>query len=233
MALFSGGCGQQLASVVLGPVPTVVPPTDPLTPGPSPDSFPLQVAYKLLLADGRNEILLASNACSGQATIRYQTSVPDLYEGIMGFSTTQTITFNATQCSVLALPLDKTFHVDARYAPIGESFAARDYGVLTGAIVDLPSTIRLSDTMTYATLRMYTDSTRSVPAGSRLLSYAAEMDTISTLLLALTARDFDNAGALKRTRTDRFRLRGNGTMSLRAIDYQDHSTGQVLNLRAP
>lgn len=191
----------------------------------------MRVAYQSWFKDERVEFFNASGACTGLATAKFEVAVPAEFEGINGFQATQTITFASPACTALNLPLDMTRHVDARYAPIGESFAGRDYAVLSGAVTDLPVTIRLFDTLNYANLLLFSDRTKSVPMGSRSLSFAAEVDTVSTVLLAFTARDFDNAGTLKRTRTDQYRLFGNGYMTLRAIDFQDNSTGLSLSLR--
>ncbi len=191
----------------------------------------MRVAYQYWFKNERVEFFNASGACTGLATAKFEAEVPAEFEGINGFKATQTITFALPACTALNLPLDMTRHLDANYAPIGESFAGRDYAVLSGVVADLPLTIRLFDTLNYANLLLFSDHTKSVPIGSRSLSVAAEVDTVSTVLLVFTARDFDNAGILKRTRTDKYRLFGNAYMTIRAIDFQDNTTGLSLSLR--
>ena len=211
-----------------GPVGPSAP--SPFAPGPDTEPVPLRVGFQALVKQQRTHIMNARGACTGIAKLVIDATAAADFEGINGFKAGESLTFDTPGCSALNIAGSLTRFYDMNYAPTGESTPGKVYAQIQGAGVPLPLTVQLGDNAPYATFNLFADSTKAVNTGTRVLSYLVEQETIRTVLIGLMARDYDPSGKLLRTRTDHYRLAGNGQMELRSIDFLENVTGESVQL---
>ena len=212
-------------------------PNDPSGPaefalGPYLEPLPLRVGFQSLIARNRAHSLNVRGACTGIAKLVVDPTTPAVFEGVAGFLAVESITFDTPSCTALNIGGATTRYYDANYAPIGESFPGQAYARFQVMGAPLPLIVRLGDNATYATFDLYVDGSKAIVAGTRVLSYLIEQDTVKTVFIGFLTKDYNNAGQLKKTRIDRYRLYGNGELQLRSIEFQENTTGfsvQLLN----
>ena len=148
---------------------TETPPTPTTTP--STLSFALNAGYDARIAGGATDNFNLSGSCSGTAAIAIAAATPSTFEGVTGYAAGQVSTVNFSNCSPQTSSATGTTYYNASYVPIGLSVIGGEYSKFESAPTDLPSSVKLGDTATFATLTTYADSTKVVPTGKRVLSY--------------------------------------------------------------
>lgn len=192
-------------------------------------SFPLQAANKSRVITGAVDNFSISGSCTGTATITNAQAVPAVFEGTSGFAGTQTITLNFTSCNQVSTAGTGTQYYDQNYTILGFNFQGEEYGKIVSNMPQIPTSVKVGDTAVFATINTYTDSTKAVPKGQRLLSYVIESDTANTAIANLITKGYNTSGQLLYTNQTRYRLSSDASLTTISIDLQ-YSTTSTLHL---
>lgn len=190
-------------------------------------SFPLQAGYRTRVAAGSADSFTISGTCSGTATITTSATSPATFEGVSGYSSGQTATINFTNCTPASNAVTGTLYHDASYTPLGSSIPGVEYTKFQTAPPPLPTTVKVGDTAVYATVTVYTDSTKATLTGQRQLSYVVEADSASTAFVILITRSYNTANQLLFTSQSKYRIASDGTLTIFTIDVQYSTTSTV------
>ena len=76
----------------------------------------------------------------------------------------------------------------------------------------------------YATVTVYSDSTKTTTTGQRQLSYVVESDSASTAFVTLITKSFNTANQLLFTQQSKYRIAADGTLNIVTIDVQYSTT---------
>ena len=187
-------------------------------------SFSLQAGYKARVQAGAADNFAVSGTCSGTATITTSGTSASTFEGVAGFSSSQTETLNLTNCVPATIAVTGTSYFDANYTPLGGSILGVEYTKFQVVPPALPTSVKVGDTAVYATLIIYTDSTKTTTTGQRQLSYVVAADSSTTALITLITRSYNNANQLLFTQQSTYRIAGDGTLTIVTIDVQYSTT---------
>jgi hypothetical protein len=190
----------------------------------STSSFPLQSGYSARLAAGATDNLTVSGSCAGTATMTTAAATAATFEGIVGYAVSQTVTTALTGCALSSGAVSGTAYFDSAYAPLGSSIIGVVYATFVTVPPPLPAAVTVGATAVLATLTTYTDSTKTVTTGQRVLSYVIEADTANTAIVNLIARDYNASNQLLATQQTRLRIAANGTLTMVSIDVQYSTT---------
>lgn len=193
----------------------------------STNSFSLLAGYTTLVAGGATDNFTISGTCAGTATITDAPAVASSFEGIAGFASASTLTFTFTNCTPASGAETSTTFYDANYTPLGTSTPGTDYAKFQTVPPPLPASVKVGDTAAYGTLIEYTDSSKAVTTGTRILSYVIEADTATTAIVNLISKSYDNTSQLLGTQQTRYRIAANGTLSMVSIDIQLSTTSTL------
>jgi hypothetical protein len=80
--------------------------------------------------------------------------------------------------------------------------------------------VTVGSTGTIGTENLYTNSTKSIAAGTQVLSYVIETDTANTAIVNLIIRSFNTSNALTLTQQHRYRIAVTGPLTYISIDIQ-------------
>ncbi len=196
-------------------------------PMPSTSSFPLRAGYTALVSAGETNNFAISGTCAGTATITDAAATPSIFEGVAGFASTGTATFSLTNCTPASIATSSTTYYDANYIPLGVSTPGEEYAKFETVPPPFPTSIMVGDTAIYGTLILYTDSSKAVTTGTRLLSYVVEADTVDTAIINLISKRYDNAAQLLGTQQTRYRIATNGALTIVSIDIQFSTTSST------
>ena len=187
-------------------------------------SFPLQAGFRARVAGGSTDNFTVSGTCTGTATFTNGAASASAFEGVSGFAATQTATVNFTNCSPATNAVSATGYYDASYTPLGSSTPGVEYAKFLTAPPPLPASVKVGDTAVYATLTTYTDSTKSVTTGQRILSYVIEADTANTAVGNLITKGYNASSQLLYTQQARYRIAADGTLTAVSVDIQYSTT---------
>lgn len=183
-------------------------------------SFPLQAGYRARVAGGSTDNFTVSGTCTGTATFTNGAATASAFEGVSGFAVAQTVTESFTNCTPATIALSGTGYYDGSYSPLGSSIPGVEYTKFLTAPPPLPASVKVGDTAVYATLTTYTDSTKSVTTGQRVLSYVVEADTANSAIGNLITKGYNASGQLLSTQQARYRIAADGTLTVVSIDIQ-------------
>ena len=213
MAACGGGGGD--------PPATVSPPVD--------MTFALQAGYQARVVSGAtNDFTVVAGNCNGTARISTAAATPSTFETVPGVSSAQVSTLNFTNCAPATTTVTGTTYYNATFVPIGSSVVGGEGAKFSVLPTDLPASVKVGQTGTFATLTTYTDSTFNVPTGKRVLSYEIKADTATTAITNIVTRSYDQVNLLA-TETLTYRMAENGTLTLTLFDVQ-FSTTSTLHL---
>jgi len=185
----------------------------------STNTFPLQGLQNRVIS-GTTENFTVEDACTGTATIASSAPVPDTFEGIQGYSATQTASAKFSNCVPSTSTVSVTNHYDANYTLIGTTSTGGEYIRYATAPPALPATGKVGDKGTIVTLDKYTSSNLSFHTGKRVISYEIEPDTATTAIFDLITQDYDSNDVLAITEHSLYRMAANGNLTLLYIDVQ-------------
>lgn len=171
--------------------------------------FPLQAAYKSFFINGYTQAFTISGSCSGSVVLRSARAVSASFEGFSGYDSVVVNDFNAPSCGLTGTGAATHQYVDAEHRLLGFSVDANGgYGVYETPVT-LPVFVRVGETGALGRQQLYTDSSRTVPTGTRQLSYAIVGETNSTAVVQFIAQNYDMLGRLLSTQTTAYRLGSN------------------------
>jgi hypothetical protein len=191
-------------------------------------SFPLQTGWKALIANGYTNTFTISQDCSGTATLIQTRPSAATFEGVAGLASVLTTTLAYTNCTPASAVQTETDYYDTNYVTRGFSVSGANYGIFRAAPI-IPTTVKVGDTATLGTEDVYTNSSKTAGAGTRVISYVIEPDTASTAVLNITARDYDIGANLISTEQDRYTMDQFGALTYKSIDLQ-FATPSTLHL---
>ena len=194
---------------------------------PATTTFTLNSAYRARLIAGGTENFTVSGTCSGTATLVATVPASLTFEGIAGFSVTETNTLQLTNCSPSTLVLTEIAYLDSNYSPIGATQPGVDYARFSTAATPLPATVKVGDTGIIVSLNTFTDATKTVLTGRRDISYVIEPDTASTAVVNITSRSYNASGLPLLVQQTRYRMDATGNLVLVSIDAQYSTTSTI------
>jgi hypothetical protein len=209
---------------------------DAMTPAPGvrpTTAFALAAGYKARIASGATDNFNLSGSCTGTATISTAAAAPATFEGVTGYSSAQASSVNFTNCAPATSSATGSTYYNASYATIGLSIVGGEYASFAAPPSDLPVAVKVGDTADIATLTTYTNSTKTVAKGRRVLSYVIEGDTNTTAIVNLITRSYDLGNVLLSTEQSRYHVAENGTLTRGTIDVQFSSTSTLHLLYTP
>ena len=187
-------------------------------------SFPLQTGYKARVSSGAIDSFSISGTCAGSATFTTSAATAATFEGVVGYSATTTATVNFTNCTPATAAVTSTGYYDSNYTPLGSSTPGVEYAKFLTAPPALPASVKVGDTAVFATLTVYSDSTKATVTGQRLLSYVIEADTATTAVANLITKAYNTSSQLLFTQQSRYRIAADGTLTVISIDVQYSTT---------
>ena len=208
----------------------------PSAPVASTNTFPLLDGLQKRIKAGASDKFTVEDFCTGTSTITYSTPVADTFEGVPGYSVTQTATATYTNCAPSPITVTVTNHYDANYTLIGTTSAGGQYVSFVPPVPPaLPASVKVGDTGTMVSMNMFTSSTKTIQTGKRVLTYQIEPDTASTAIFDLTTQDFGSNGAVTITEHSLYRMAADGTLTLLYIDvkYSPPDNRHLLYVRVP
>lgn len=212
-----GGGGSAVAPVDTGVVTSTL-------------SFPIASAWGAMIANGMTKSFTISGTCSGTLSL---TATPALggatFEGVAGrLSSVHTTTGTLTNCTPASLASNTTWYYDSNYIPLGTSTVGGDYGVYQTPPT-VPPTALVGATGVVGTMTYFTDSSKSVSAGTQVTSYVIEAETANTAILNLVSKNYNVANVLTHTEQDRYRVTSTGAAVIISMDSQ-YANGSTTRL---
>ncbi len=195
--------------------------------------FALLQAYKARLIAGSTERFTVTGSCNGTATLTETAPAPTNFEGNTVQATTQTALLNLTNCTPATSVVTGTNYYDVNYLLLGAATPGQEYANVTGTTVALPAQVQVGDAGTLATLNLYTDNTKSVATGRRVLGFVIEAESASTAVVNFTALTYNTSGQLLSTQQARYRMDANGGLKLLRIDLQNATTSDLQLVYTP
>jgi hypothetical protein len=187
-------------------------------------NFPLLNAYKSRVNSGATDSFSVSGTCSGSATLVSGAASTGTFEGVAGLNAGQTFSANFTNCTPTSSAVTSTNYYDSSYAPLGSIIPNTEYSRYQALPQGIPSTVKVGDTAVLATLDVYTNSTKAVKTGQRVVSYVVEQDTSNSVFVTLITRSFNTSNQLLFTQQSKYRLSDVGTLTIVSIDVQYSTT---------
>lgn len=191
-------------------------------------SFPLRGAYQTLVSQSEINSFSISGTCTGSATETRSAATAATFEGAAGVSTTTTLTGTYSNCTPASFASTSISYYDTNYKPVGSENLGTDYAVYSTN--DLPTSVKVGDTAQFATVDVYSSSTKQVRNGTRVLSYTVEADSSSTAIVNLIAKGYNAYNQLLYTQQSRYRINSSGQLSIvsRDIQYSTTSTSHMV-----
>lgn len=204
---------------------------------PAAATFALDAGYRSRVASGSTENFDLSGSCTGTARIATAAATVGSFEGVSGFAASQVSTINFVNCLPATNTATGTTYYNASYVPIGLSIAGGEYSRFEAPPAPSPAvfpvSVRVGDTGTLSTSVTYTDSTKAVATGKRVVSYGVEDDTATTAVANIITRSYDLGNQLLATQQSRFRMAADGSLTLRSIDVQFSTTSSIRLIYTP
>lgn len=202
-----GGGGGGGGSGVAGPVA-------------STNTFDVLSGWRRLVSAGWTKTFSVSGTCSGSFTITSgAVSTPATFEGVTALSGTDVSSFSWTGCTPASGSTTSVDYYDSNYVPKGRIVQGVDYGVwLTPQT--LPSNARVGDVSIIGTLTLYTNSSKTTPAGREDSTLVIEADSATTAIANLISKSYDAAGNLEYTQQNRYRIAADGSLTPISFDVQ-------------
>jgi hypothetical protein len=182
-------------------------------------SAPAQAAIRAYAQAAVTENYTVGGSCTGTAKITKSATQAGTFEGSSAFVANETLASNLPNCGGASSETQSTFY-DANYDVLGSSFPGEEYVRRTGTVTPLPASVRAGDSGSYATYALFTDATRTVPLGTRTVTWTVEADSASSLVLTLVLRDTTPAGAADGTQRTRYRITTVGVASVASIEFE-------------
>ena len=174
--------------------------------------FPLQTAIKAFISKGSSTTYTISDSCTGTTT--QESTVPTrgaIFENAPALSSTNSKSGTFTNCTPSKFSSSSILYYDSNYEPLGGS-SSNEYAVFRTPPKPLPTSVKLGDTAEYGIQNLFTDSSKTTPAGSIEISYLIELDGNSTnsAIVNFISRNYNPDNQLLQTEQARYRLTTDG-----------------------
>lgn len=197
-------------------------------------SFPVQSAVKNYNQSSPIIRFNVTGSCLGYFYATQGAPVSNTFNGVAGFSLFRTLNqylYNCTPASVVET--DYSYY-DSNYIPLGFLIAsdtatpAAPFGIYL-IPATIPVSVHVGDTGSIGTVTLYTDATKSTPAGTRVETYSVAAETTTTCLFSLVIKNYDVNNNLTFTETDTYRISTAGQALLLKMSIA-YSNGVTLNM---
>jgi hypothetical protein len=186
-------------------------------------SFPLQAAYKALVAAGYSANYTVSGTCTGTANTTTATPVTGTFEGSAALAVTSTLTASFTNCTPASLALPGQNFYDSNYNLLG-TVTSNAYAKFVTPMAPIPALVKAGDTGLLGSETVYTDSTKAVSAGKVDLSYVVATDTATTAMVTLILTSYNASSQPLLTQQVKYRITGDGMLTIVSNDLQFSTT---------
>jgi len=187
-------------------------------------TFPLRSSYQSYVAQASSNNYTISGTCSGSASETNAAAVPATFEGVIGYSSTTTLSGNYGNCTPATFAGTSVSYYDGTYKPIGSVVTGTEYAVI-GSSIDLPATVVVGDTAQFGSADVYSSSSKVTKTGTRVISYVIEPGTNSSnAIINLIARGYNLSNQLLFTQQSRYRLTTAGQLTPVSKDIQYSTT---------
>ena len=191
--------------------------------------YPLLAAYRASLVNGGSETFNVSGSCVGTYTATDKPAVAAVFEGVSGFSTNDTDTWNLANCTFTANAGVTNFYYDASYTLLGYVSSNGTYARAEGT-TPLPQSARVGESGDYTTLVTYSDSTRAARTGHVSYRWAIEDAGGGQGVAVLTSTSHDASGKATGSASARYLLTTDARLLVQGMTIQSFSSGITLNL---
>ncbi|MES1980856.1 MAG: hypothetical protein V4443_00125 [Pseudomonadota bacterium] len=207
-------------------------------------TFPLQSAFKSMIANGRSThtaITISGNCTengtqttlSGNGTLTVASAdTASTFDGTPGFSADATTTLNFyTNCpsSPFNTSATTTNYYDSNYTPLGFETTGSRGVYQTSPPLNIPTSVVVSDTGEIGTITIYTvypDNSQTI-SGTYDWSYVIEADTATTAIVNSVIKNYNNAHTLIFTVQERYRISAAGPL-IPVTTTQDSSSSHLV-----
>jgi hypothetical protein len=192
-------------------------------------NFPLRSGYQALIGQSEVNSFSISGTCTGNATETRSAATSATFEGLPGVSTTTTLTGTYSNCTPASFAGTSVGYYDTNYKPVGSENLGTEYAVYSTSS-DLPTSVKVGDTAQFATVDVYSSSTKQVRNGTRVLSFTVEADSSSTAIVNLIAKGYNASNQLLYTQQSRYRINTSGQLTAvsKDIQYSTTSTSRMV-----
>ena len=191
-------------------------------------TYPLKSAYQNRVINGvtlENYTAAVGIYCSGTATVAITKPAAATFEGVVGFSTIESDIATLPNCTPSMLGINTTTYFDTNYTPLGFTVPGTTYGGVA-AQTPLPTTVSVGASGVYTTLNLFTDSTKTVSAGTMALSYQVLPDNSTTAFVKLIATTSSPTSGVIATQTSTYTIGASGVLTPVTVDVlQNTATG--------
>jgi hypothetical protein len=212
-----GGGGGGSATPAAGPVA-------------STNAFNLQSGYAALVSAGYSKTFTLSGTCTGTFTLTTgAASTSTTFEGSAAVSGNEAATATLIGCTPSSIASTGTRYFNSSYAPLGFNFpSGNGYGIYATVPV-ITTNAHVGDVAIIGTINLYTDNTKSTPAGREDVSYVITADTATTAIVNLIFKTYNSSSVLTSTEQDFYRMAANGTLTPMSFDIQ-YANGSTTHL---
>jgi hypothetical protein len=186
----------------------------PMAPAPMAQSYPLQSAFANYVTRGYSTNFSVSGNCTGSATLVGSATTPGTFQSASALVGTQSIVFTACP----ALNATRTLYYDGQDSQIGFSISGGELGVARAPLA-MPKSVVVGDTGTLGTFDTWSDSTKTTPTGTLVVTYEVLPDTSTTVLVDLIKKSYNVSAVLIETDEYRYRISPSGAFTPASFDY--------------
>lgn len=190
-----------------------------------PNTYPLEKAYKDLIAKGWTVNYDLSGSCTGTAVRNEPPPVINTFKGILAYSITSTITINATSCTGATVTVTAVHYNDTDLNPLGYVNPGLEYAEYVPSPITIPSTVKGGDAATLGVAAIFVDDTKTTAKGVSEFSYVIESVTLETAIVTLVEKRFDLSAQLVSTAKDRYLIDTNGNLTPLSLEVQNSGSG--------
>jgi hypothetical protein len=195
----------------------------------SSNSFDIRAGATRLAASGSSKTLTISGTCSGTFSLtRSPATSSTTFEGKAALSGSSVGTANFSNCTPASNVGTATYYYDSNYVPLGYATVGGNYAVWASTPT-FPVAAKVGDVAVVGTVNLYTNSSKTTPAGTEEHSYVIEADTATTAIVNLIIKSYTTSHVLTDTEQDRYRVAADGSLSLISIDIQ-YANGSTTHL---
>lgn len=196
---------------------------------PSTAHFPLQSAFKALVANGFTKNITVSGSCSGTGnSVSAPATTAATFEGVEGLSAVGIVITSFTNCTPASTSTTITNYYDSNYTPLGFYSVGSNYGIYQTPPT-MPTSVTVGSSGGIGTATLYTNSTKTAGNGTQVMTYAVEADTESSAIVNLISTTYNNEGTLALTEKDRYRIKATGALIPVSSDIQ-YANASTLHL---
>jgi hypothetical protein len=175
-------------------------------------TFNLLQAYTNAVQAGTSLKLNISGSCVGTWVQNTATPVAATFEGVVGYSATTNSTRTLSNCTPAVVQDTTVEYFNSSYAPLGETDTSPAMYGKFNPVPTIPTSATVGSSGALSTMQLWTDATKTTPAGSIAVSYSLLPDTTTTAIARLTFVNYNTSSQVTATVTKNYRLSTSGAL---------------------